>query len=413
LLKDFSKELEDRSVSRKCLELCQKFTKDRSALLFTGSYDALPPEIERKACFYEIRLPDEKEIAKIVKSVVKSLRNQMNFEIDINQEVLDRLLKGLKGLSGNQIRQSITHAILLDKKLSQSTIERVVEKKIQFVSDGGLLEYYPPDENAYEIGGFDNLKEWIERAKLAFGKDASKYNLSPPKGVLLVGVPGCGKSLSAKIIARQWGLPLLKLEADRLYDKFIGETEKNFRSATDLAESMAPVVFWVDELEKAIHPGSGGDSDSGLSKRLFGSFLTWLQEKKEDVFVVATANQIDQLPPELMRKGRFDEIFYVDLPVQSEREAIFDIHLGIRKLDPKAFEIVALARACEGFTGSEIEQVVISGIYRALHEKTEPTQKHFLDEIESTIPLSQSRHEEISKLREYVSGRFVNVSKCA
>lgn len=195
---------------------------------------------------------------------------------------------------------------------------------MQAIKDGGLLEYYPLEDNRYELGGFANLKSWLERAKVGFTAKAKALNLTPPRGIMLVGMPGCGKSLAAKTIAREWQLPLLKLDAGRLFDKFVGESEKNFRKAIEMAESLSPIVLWIDEIEKAMVAGGGsGEADAGLSRRLFGAFLTWLQEKKQEVFVVATANNLTGLPPELLRKGRFDEIFFVDLPDDAERDAIW------------------------------------------------------------------------------------------
>ena len=227
---------------------------------------------------------------------------------------------------------------------------------------------------------------------------------------MLVGVPGCGKSLAAKAIAREWQLPLLKLDAGRLFDKFVGESEKNFRKAIEMAESLSPIVLWIDEIEKAMATGGGsGEADAGLSRRLFGAFLTWLQEKKQEVFVVATANNLSLLPPELLRKGRFDEIFFVDLPDDGEREVIWKIHLGLRKQDCTKFDVVKIVSASDGFSGSEIEQAVVAALYRALHQKTPLTTDLLIEELTSTVPLSVTRREDIDQLRETAQGRFVNV----
>ena len=265
------------------------------------------------------------------------------------------------------------------------------------------------EDNRFHLGGFDRLKSWLERAQIGFTAEAQQLNLPAPKGILLVGVQGCGKSLAAKIIARQWKLPLLKLDAGRLYDKYIGESEKNFRRAVTLAESMAPVVLWMDEIEKAMPSGSG-DSDGGLSRRMFGALLTWLQEKRTEVFVVATANDLSSLPPELLRKGRFDEIFFVDLPNEKEREDIFNIHLNLRKQDPGMFDMARLAAAAAGFSGAEIEQAVIASLYRALHLKRSLDTELLLKELAETVPLYVSRREDRQRLRETARDRFVNVT---
>jgi SpoVK/Ycf46/Vps4 family AAA+-type ATPase len=225
----------------------------------------------------------------------------------------------------------------------------------------------------------------------------------------LVGVQGCGKSLAAKFVARAWSMPLLKLDAGRLYDKYIGESEKNFRHATTLAQSMAPAVLWVDEIEKGFIAAGSGEADGGLGRRLLGSFLTWLQERRADVFVVATANDLTLLPPELLRKGRFDEIFFVDLPDAAEREMIFRIHLSLRKQDSSALDLPAVIEASKGFSGAEIEQAVIGGLYRALHAKVRLSTALLLEEITSTVPLSVSRREDIDRLRAAARQRFVPV----
>jgi SpoVK/Ycf46/Vps4 family AAA+-type ATPase len=297
-----------------------------------------------------------------------------------------------------------------DGRLTAKDVQKIIDRKIQTVKDGGLLEYYPLEDNRFQLGGFANLKSWLERAKVGFSQEAKALNLTPPRGILLVGVPGCGKSLAAKVIAREWLLPLLKLDAGRLLDKFIGESEKNFRKAIDMAESLSPIVLWIDEIEKAMVAGGGsGEADGGLGRRLFGAFLTWLQEKNQEVFVVATANDLSSLPPELLRKGRFDEIFFVDLPDDGERTAIWKIHLGLRKQDSKKFELVKLVSASDGFSGSEIEQAVVSALYRALHQRMPLTTDLLIEELTHTVPLSVTRREDIDQLREMARGRFVNV----
>jgi len=233
--------------------------------------------------------------------------------------------------------------------------------------------------------------------------------LSSPRGILLLGIQGCGKSLAAKFVAREWKLPLLKLDAGRLYDKYIGESEKNLRRAIEMAESMAPVVLWIDEIEKGLVPSASDEADSGLSRRMFGTFVTWLQEREKPVFVVATANDVSRLPSELLRKRRFDEIFFVDLPTVEERADIFRIHLRLRKQDPDALDLDRLVVATEGFSGAEIEQAVVSGLYRALYRGRPLDTESLLEEIQGTKPLSVSRSEDVARLRGMAEGRFVNV----
>jgi SpoVK/Ycf46/Vps4 family AAA+-type ATPase len=234
-------------------------------------------------------------------------------------------------------------------------------------------------------------------------------NLEPPKGVLVVGVQGCGKSIAAKFIAHEWGLPLLKLDAGRLYEKYVGESEKNLRKAMNLAEAMAPVVLWIDEIEKVFSQSGNNDSDGGLSQRLFGAFLTWLQEKRQEVFVVGAANDLFNVPPELLRKGRFDEIFFVDLPTTEERRSILSIHLALRKQDPQTFDLARIAAATEGFSGAELEQAVISALYRTLHRKEKLTTEAVIEAAAATVPLSVARREDVERIRKMAAGRFTPV----
>ena len=278
---------------------------------------------------FRLELPDATELRGVLNAVLASLRSRHQIEIAIGPDDLEPLLAALSGLTAAQARQALSYVVLEDGRLAPDDIPRLIARKAQVVQDSGLLEYVPPGDNMFELGGFARLKAWLDRAQVGFSAEAKSLNLAPPRGLLVVGIQGCGKSLAAKAIGRAWGLPLLKLEAGRLFDKYVGETEKNFRRAIDLAAAMAPAVLWIDEIEKAL-AGGGGD-DGGVSRRLLGAFLTWLQEHDEAVFVVATANDLTVLPPELLRKGRFDEVFFVDLPDDGERRSIFEIHLKLRK----------------------------------------------------------------------------------
>ncbi len=411
VLKDFAPYLETAPIVRSFKEICQLFEKTRSTLILTGSSVEIPNDLRDLAIFYDLHLPNEEEVRNTLKSVLGSLRSRHSISIDIDEVEARNMVRMLKGMPLKQIRQMVTHAVMIDSKLSSTTLSRIAEQKAKTISATGLLDFYPLEELRVDLGGFENLKAWLERAKMGFSEKAKALNLTPPKGILLVGVPGSGKSLAAKYISKSWGLPLLKLDMSRLFDKYIGETEKNFRKATQMAESLSPIVLWMDEIEKAIQSGGGETGDSGIGSRLFGNLLTWLQEKKSDVFVVATANDLSRLPPELLRKGRFDEIFFVDLATTSERAKIFDIHLRIRKQNPDSFRISDLVAASEGFTGAEIEQAVIASFYRALHEDRAPTPEDILKEVSATVPLSVSRAEDIESLRRFAQGRFVPVSQ--
>lgn len=431
-LKDLAPHLQDAAVARQLREVALTFSRFRTTCVLTGHPVTLPPDIEKAAVRLELRLPDRTELTAMLQSVLESLgprtslrrprsttvvQNILNSITDgkptrtgPSLKELDAILRALQGLTLHQARQVVTHCIVEDGTLSADDVQSILKRKVQAIKDGGLLEYYPLEDNRFELGGFATLKAWLERARVGFTSEAKAFNLTPPRGIMLVGVPGCGKSLAAKAIAREWRLPLLKLDAGRLFDKFIGESEKNFRKAIETAESLAPIVLWIDEIEKAMAAGGGsGEADAGLSRRLFGAFLTWLQEKKQEVFVVATANNLASLPPELLRKGRFDEIFFVDLPDDEEREAIWKIHLGLRNQDAAKFDLVQVVRASEGFSGSEIEQAVVAALYRALHRKTPLTTDLLIEELSHTVPLSVTRREDIERLRDTAQGRFVNV----
>ena len=431
-LKDLAPHLQDAAVARQLREVSAVYHKTRATCILTGHPIVLPTDLETMAVRLDLQLPDRTELQAMLQSVLASLGTRTAprrpRSTTLAQSILgsftetkpadagpppqerDAILQALQGLTLHQARQVITQCVVEDGTLSVDDVQTILKRKVQAIKDGGLLEYYPLEDNRFELGGFTNLKAWLERAKVGFSAEAKALNLAPPRGIMLVGVPGCGKSLAAKAIAREWQLPLLKLDAGRLFDKFVGESEKNFRKAIEMAESLSPIVLWIDEIEKAMAAGGGsGDADAGLSRRLFGAFLTWLQEKKQEVFVIATANNLALLPPELLRKGRFDEIFFVDLPDDGEREAIWNIHLGLRKQDNTRFDLVKIVSASDGFSGSEIEQAVVAALYRALHQKTPLTTDLLIEELTHTVPLSVTRREDIDQLRETAQGRFVNV----
>jgi hypothetical protein len=423
LLKDLAPHLAKPEACRALRELAEKMAHTQSAIILTGDPIDLPRDVDAMTVRFELKLPDESELREAIRGVVDAMKARQPVRVDLSRDDVVRLVQALAGLTLHQTRRVIAQAILEDGQLSPLDIERVVRWKGEIIERGGILEFFPAAENAYELGGFSRLKKWLEHARIGFSPEARAVNLAPPKGVLFVGVQGCGKSLAAKFIARQWQLPLLKLDAGRLYEKYVGESEKNFRRATAMAEAMAPVVLWIDEIEKAFASGTSADADGGLSQRLFASFLTWLQEKKEGVFVVGAANDVARMPPELLRKGRFDEIFFVDLPSRQERMQIVDIHLRMRKQDPAQFDVAAVADATEGFSGAEIEQAMISALYSFLTLRSAATKSQrssdskallstseLLEAVGSTVPLSVSRREDIGRLREMARGRFTPVA---
>lgn len=410
LLKDFSIFLEKPEVRRQFRELAELLAARRSSLVLIGESLALPSELARQAVHFRLQLPGLGELRETVREVLQSLQGRQAFRVELTPDTLTHLVHSLRGLTLKQARQVISYCILADGRLSAEDVQIALQRKGELIREQGLLEFYPLGSNTYDLGGFQGLKAWLNRARAGFSPEARQLNLKPPRGILVLGVQGCGKSLAAKFVAREWQLPLLRLDAGRLFDKYVGESERNFRRAVAQAESLAPVVLWIDELEKGIGGTEAADSDGGVGRRITGAFLTWLQEHRGGVFVAATANDVSRLPPELLRKGRFDEVFFVDLPGRPERAEIFRIHLKLRNQDPDRFDLDRLSAAAEGFSGAEIEQAVIASLYRCLHEKAELATAHILDECRNTIPLSVSRREEIDGLRNWAHSRFVGVS---
>ncbi|MEL6813525.1 MAG: AAA family ATPase [Cyanobacteria bacterium J06598_3] len=404
-LKDFDTHLEDTVIARQFREVAHTFSYNQSALILTGEQISLPKEIAHEAVYFDLPLPGPTELKKAIDSAIRSFRGRV--QVELSPQESKHLIQAVKGMTLKQTKKVIAYAALADRKLDAADIDRVLERKTQVIRDSGLLDYIPPEKNTAQLGGFKNLRLWLNRARTGYSDQAKSFGLTPPKGILIVGIQGCGKSLAAKTIARQWQMPLLKLDPGKLYDKYVGASEKNFRQAVDLAEKLAPAVLWVDEIEKSM--GQGGDADGGLSTRLFGSFLTWLQEKSEEVFVVATANDISALPPELLRKGRFDEIFFVDLPDAEERATIFQIHMARHHQDAKQFDLPRLIAASDGFSGAEIEQAIVTSLYHALYE-TCPVNTALIEHtIKATVPLSVSRREDLQRLRAIAQSRFVSV----
>jgi len=327
--------------------------------------------------------------------------------VELVDEDRARLLERLHGLTLLEAEKVLTRVIVEDGRLGPEDLDEVLEAKRDLVERDGLLEYRPSGAGLDEVADLAALRAWLEERKAFFHDPARarSFGLPAPRGILLLGVPGCGKSLSARAVAGSWTLPLLKLDPSRLYNKFVGETERNFRRATEMAERLAPVVLWIDEIEKAF--AAAGEGDGGVSMRVLGSFLSWLQDREGDVFVVATANDVSRLPPELLRKGRFDEIFFVDLPDREARRAVLALHLARRDRDPKAFDLEALAEATEGFSGSELEQVIVAGLYASFSDGESLTTGRILEEANRTRPLSRVMAEKVAGLRSWARGRTV------
>ncbi len=409
LLRDFHPYLSDPVVVRRVREIAQECTKWNVTLVLSAPALELPMELRAEAARFRLHLPDEKDLRAVVEETFRDInRGAGRVSWKLKSDELSVLVRNLRGLTLEEARRAVSRCILDDSALDHADVAKVLQAKKERVEASGILEYFEVGKEVASLGGMENLKGWLHRFRAGFSPQAREMGLRPPRGVLLVGVQGCGKSLAAKTIAREWGLPLLRLDPGRLLDKYIGESEKNLRTAFDTAEAMAPVVLWVDEIEKAFAGSSSSDADAGLGRRLFGAFLTWLQEKKETVFVAATANDLSATPPELLRKGRFDEIFFVDLPTADERRQILSIHLNGRGQNAAEFELAPLVEATDGFSGAELEQVVVAALYGVLAEgRKRLTAEHLLEEAGRTVPLSRSRREYVEELRKLARDRFV------
>ena len=404
-LKGLRAHLTDATVVRGLRDTAQAFLRSGSTAVLSGDSIHLPGELSREAVPFVLHLPNHDELQEVVHQILRSLKRQHDFAVNLGPDGMESLVQALSGLTLNQARQAVAWAVLDDDALTAQDIPRVLRRKCEAVRDEGLLEFYPPEDNTFELGGFDRLKAWLERARVGFTSEARALGLPAPRGILIVGVQGCGKSLAAKAIARAWKQPLLKLDAGRLYDKFIGESEKNLRKALGFAEAIAPSILWIDEIKKGF--AHGGDADGGLSQRILGSFLTWLQERQSPVFVAATANDVRALPPELLRKGRFDEIFFVDLPTREERKTIFDIHLKKKRRDPVelGIDLGKLVDSAPEFSGAEIEQAVVSALYDAFDASSNLSTDGLLTSLREIVPLAVTMQEGIASMREWAKTR--------
>jgi MoxR-like ATPase len=401
-------DLENPAVTESIKDIAKFFSDNDGVLILLGAKVHIADSLRPLTARVPLPEPEVKEYRDLLLNVLRDVKAHTPIRINISRSDAQRLVHNLKGLTLLEAEKILTKALVVDQALTAKDIERVMDAKKQIIEREGLLEYYPMESTMGEIAALDGLKAWLAKRKNIIEKpeQAREYGLTFPKGVLLVGIPGTGKSLCAKAVAMEWKLPLLKMDPASLYNKYIGETEKNFRKAMDAASRMSPVVLWIDEIEKAFAV-TEGDSDNGVSTRVLGTFLSWLQDRTGDVFVVATANDVSKLPPELLRKGRFDEIFFVDLPNDQARKDLFSIHLRKRKKNPELFDLERLSVATEGFTGADIEQVIISGMYTSFD------QQHSLDtallekEVSMTRPLSQTMPERIAALREWARERTV------
>jgi SpoVK/Ycf46/Vps4 family AAA+-type ATPase len=412
ILKDFHRHMADPVVVRKLRDVGQKFSSNRRTVVITAPTIELPPELASLAEFLELPLPDKPRLRQIIDEVFMRLGPGHNLRRTLDPAGVDAVADNLRGLTEEEADRAISHAIVIRSGLTPETVTDVLDAKKGLLQHSGLLEFIEGSEKLLGIGGLENLKQWLAQRQGSWEDSARKFGLDPARGVIILGVQGCGKSLCARAIAGEWNLPLVKFDSAAIYDKYIGESEKHIQQVFRVAEALAPCVLWIDELEK-VFAGSGTDSasvDAGVSSRLLGSFLSWMQDRKAPVFVAATCNNVTALPPELIRKGRFDELFFVDLPNQLERKQIVGLQLTKHNRQSGSFDLDSVAAAARGFSGAEIEAAVQSALYKAYSGKQELSTQILLDVISHTVPLSVTRAEEIEAQREWAKTRAVPAS---
>lgn len=404
LLFDFQPCLQYAVSLRQMREIVQRQRSAAHTLVLVGAKVALPQELEALATRVPLALPDIKELAGILRGEAAAWQREHQRALEVDNEAARTIVRNLVGLTGPDARRIVRKLIYNDGALTASDLPELMKAKFELLNRSGLLHYEYATASFADVAGVSHVRDWVQRRRAIFLDPSAKPALDPPKGMLLLGVQGCGKSLVSKAIAGGFGVPLVRLDFGSLYDKYQGETEKNLREALASCETLAPCVLWIDEIEKGL---AGGGEDSGVSRRVLGYLLTWMAERKAKVFVVATANAVHELPAELLRKGRFDEIFFVDLPRPEVRAAIFAMHLKRRNLAGDAFDLDALAQASEGFSGAEIEQAIVSALYDAGGNGAGLDQTVLMHSLQSTRPLSVLMHEQVDALRAWARERCV------
>ena len=412
VMKDMQRHMDSPVVLRLIREIAQAFCRDRRTLVLTGPSITIPAELQNEVEYLALPLPDKARLRQIIGEQFQRLGQTRKLASKLDGPGLDAMAANLCGLTEEEAERAVAQAIVTRYGLTPDSVMDVLDAKRDMLKRSGTLEFIDVSDTLSSIGGLENLKTWLRKRRAAFDESAKAAGLEPPKGVIILGVQGCGKSMCARAIAGEWKLPLVKFDASAVFDKYIGETEKRIQRLFRVAEQLAPCVLWIDELEK-VFAGSGPDSassDAGTSARLLGAFLSWMQDRKAPVFVAATSNNVTVLPPELIRKGRFDELFFVDLPNIAERKAIFEVQLKRRTFDPAKFDLVQLVAATNGYSGAEIDASLQSAMYACFADKKPMSTEIILNEIKNTVPLSRTRAEEIAQLRAWASQRAVPAS---
>lgn len=410
VLDDINNHIDRDEVKLMFRKIAEATNNNTHAIILSSIY-RLPAELEKYITVLQIPLPKRNELGEVLDIVAKQSK------VELKTNLRNRLIDAALGMTSMEADLAYCLASVKDGFDDKSPFT-VSSEKEQIIRKSGILDYFPKNESLKDVGGMENLKEWLKKRQLAYDKEARDWGLKEPKGLLLLGVPGCGKSLIAKSIASSWNMPLLRLDVGKVFQGIVGSSEDNIRKAIATAEAVAPCVLWIDEIEKGLSGvQSSGATDGGVTSRIFSTILTWMQEKTAPVFVVATANNINQLPPELLRKGRFDEIFFVDLPSQKEKENIFSIHLQKKRQNVSSFALDILAQKAEGFNGAEIEECVKEAMFTAYVESQESNiapklqMIHILDAIKNTVPLSKTMEKQITDLRKFAVSRAKNASK--
>ncbi len=409
VLKDFHRHMDNPVIVRRLRDVGQKFSANRRTLVLTAPSIEMPPELGSLIEFFDLPLPDMDRLRGIIKETYTRMATTHSLKLQLDSTGVDAMAANLRGLTEEEAERAISQALVGRLALSEDCVTDVLEAKKALLKRSEMLDFVVATDTMASVGGLENLKNWLAQRRGSWDDKAREFGLEAPKGVIIMGVQGCGKSLCARAVAGEWKLPLVKFDTAAIYDKYIGETEKRIQKVFRVAEGLAPCVLWIDELEK-VFAGSGPDSasaDAGVSSRLLASFLSWMQDRKAPVFVAATCNNVNALPPELIRKGRFDELFFVDLPNQAERKQIFAIQLTKRKRNPAGYDLERVAAAAKGFSGAEIESAVQTALYAAFSRKQELSVEDLLHALETTVPLSVTRAEEIAELRDWAKTRAV------
>jgi len=404
ILKDLHRHMDEAVVVRRLRDVGQQFSANRRTVVLTGPKIDIPPELRSLVEFVELPLPDRTRLRQIIDETLVRVGRTRTLQRKLNGDGLAAIAENLRGLTEEEAERAISQALVARYALCPETVTDVLEAKKDLLRRSRMLEFVEASESMKAVGGLENLKNWLAKRRGAWDDGARAFGLEPARGVIILGVQGCGKSLCARAIAGEWKLPLVKFDTAAVFDKYIGETEKRIQQVFRVAEGLAPCVLWIDELEK-VFAGAGTDSasvDAGVSSRILASFLSWMQDRKAPVFVAATSNNVSALPPELIRKGRFDELFFVDLPGQAEREQILAIQLAKRRRNPDNFDLARITAAARGYSGAEIDAAVQTALYAAYAERrdgTDLTTQLLLDALAQTVPLSTTRAEEIEQLR--------------